>query len=273
VSDADPRGPAQGSTSSVSASLAQEPFNSPVQIWACGVSDHRHLAKADALKCLEKRTVGPTEAKIAIAAVTTPMVEAESVAPAAEACEPAETTRSNSMEREETDGNNMPYVDPDYQPDGKKILDVTETDAQSLAPAMPGMLAIASGVPGVARFAALLQEGKPNMRKLAAGLLAKAKHSQGDQALLDIAFLACDKCLSIGGLSVGEKENMGKARDHLHKAGALSSEGSILDVADDVEGLLPAFVGPPGESLGAQTMKVLGVSASVLGKAGGRIGT
>jgi hypothetical protein len=62
---------------------------------------------------------------------------------------------------------------------------------------------------------------------------------------------------------------MGKARDHLHKAGALSSEGSILDVADDVEGLLPAFVGPPGESLGAQTMKVLGVSASVLGKAGG----
>lgn len=396
VSDADPLGPAQGSTSSVSASVAQEPFNSPIQIWACGVPDHRHLAKADALKCLEKRIVGPTEAKIAIAAAAAPTVEVESVAPAAEAREPpAEPTRSNSVECEKTDGN-VPYADPGYQLDGKKrypidtersvraawnhinnpgnarkytdlqlnrikaeiiaawgekigedgppsasdrekaaraaltkalwdvghiartivdldwlrealdleaaiendsspqsvrlqeiiielcgflnalvteeagkILDYTETDAQSLAPAMPGMLAMAAGVPGVAHIAALLQRGKPNMRKLAAGLLAKAKHSQGDQALLDIAFLACDKCLSIGGLSVDERENMGKARDHLHKAGALPSEGSTSDMMDDVEDLLTAPVGPPGERVGAQqSMKVLGVIASVLGKAG-----
>src|ERR1700740_3147627 len=29
--------------------------NTPVQIWACGVADHQHRAKAEAIKCLEKR--------------------------------------------------------------------------------------------------------------------------------------------------------------------------------------------------------------------------
>ena len=29
-------------------------FNPPFQIWACGVPEHRHLAKADALKCQEQ---------------------------------------------------------------------------------------------------------------------------------------------------------------------------------------------------------------------------
>ena len=31
----------------------RQPFDAPIQIWACTVPDHRHLAKADALKCLE----------------------------------------------------------------------------------------------------------------------------------------------------------------------------------------------------------------------------
>jgi hypothetical protein len=35
------------------ASSAQEPFNAPIQIWSCGVSAHRHLAKAEALKCMK----------------------------------------------------------------------------------------------------------------------------------------------------------------------------------------------------------------------------
>jgi hypothetical protein len=391
VSDADPPGPAKGSTISVPGS-AQEPFNSPIQIWACGVPDHRHLTKADALKCLEKCTVGSTEAKTAITAATAAMVKAESVTPAPESREPAETTRSNSVEGEKTGGEGE-YADPGYQLDGKKrypidtdhhvraawnyinnprnarkytdlqlkrikaeiiaawkekigedgppaandrekaaraaltkalwdvghiaraiidldwlrgaldleaaiendssprsarlqeiitelcgflnalvteevveILGGTETDAQSLALAMPGMLAMAAGVPGVARVAALLQEGKPNMRKLAAGLLVKAKHSQGEQALLDMAYLACDKCLKIGGLSVDKSENMGKARDHLHKAGALPREDPTFDMMGDVEDLLPASVGPPCES--AEAVKVIGVIAAVLGKAG-----
>src|SRR5437764_444530 len=54
-------GAAQGPAMSVQP-LAREPFNSPIQMWACGVLDHRHLAKADACKCLEKRTAGWVEA-------------------------------------------------------------------------------------------------------------------------------------------------------------------------------------------------------------------
>ncbi len=30
-------------------------MTAPVQIWACGMADHQHAAKADALKCMEKR--------------------------------------------------------------------------------------------------------------------------------------------------------------------------------------------------------------------------
>jgi hypothetical protein len=41
-----------GPTDQKHARLGQ-PFNVPIQIWACAVPDHRHLAKADALKCLE----------------------------------------------------------------------------------------------------------------------------------------------------------------------------------------------------------------------------
>ncbi len=33
----------------------------PVQIWSCGVADHRHVAKADALKCLEKQAAATPE--------------------------------------------------------------------------------------------------------------------------------------------------------------------------------------------------------------------
>src|SRR5690349_16723063 len=41
-----------GPTDQKHARLGQ-PFNVPIQIWACAVPDHRHLAKADALKCLK----------------------------------------------------------------------------------------------------------------------------------------------------------------------------------------------------------------------------
>jgi hypothetical protein len=353
VLDADPPHPARGSTVSIPASVAQEPFNSPIQIWACGVPDHRHLTKADALRCLEKCIVGSTEPKTAITAATVPMVKAMP-----EMHKPAETTRSNSVECDKTNGE-VQHADPGYQLEGKKrypiawkekigedglpsasnrekaaraalkkalwdgghiaraisdldwlrealdleaaiendsspqsarlqeiinelrgflnslvteeageTVDGAKTDAQSLAPAIPGMLPMAADVPGIARVATLFQEGQPNMRKLGAGLFSKAKHSQGDQALLDMAYLACDKCLKIGGLSVDERENMGKARDHLHEAGALQTKDSTLDVMDDVEDLLSASACPSGDSAGARTVEVLGVIAAVLGKAG-----
>jgi len=38
----------------------REPFNPPIQIWACGVADHHHRGKGDAVKCLEGRALGVT---------------------------------------------------------------------------------------------------------------------------------------------------------------------------------------------------------------------
>src|SRR5262249_1221904 len=41
----------------ISAILAPQPFNPPIQIWACGVPDHHPRAKGDAVKCLETRAL------------------------------------------------------------------------------------------------------------------------------------------------------------------------------------------------------------------------
>lgn len=38
----------------------EAPFNAPFQLWACGEQSHTHLAKADAIKCLEIRAAEPT---------------------------------------------------------------------------------------------------------------------------------------------------------------------------------------------------------------------
>ncbi len=321
----------------------QEPFNPPMQIWTCSAPDHRHLAKADAVRCLEKLSAELIEAKVAIAAVIPAAAEAESVARAT-------SDRKNCAEREEPNAA-IQYADPGYQADGKKrypidtdrhiraawnyinkpgndrkypndqlrriktdiivawkekigkdgppsvddrekasraaltkalqdiggvarvIVDLewlkdaldleaaiendgspqparlqaiiaelcgflnalaTEETGElladremvdaAIAPAMSEMLAMAAGASGTARVAALLQKGKTDMRNFAADLLTKARHSQGDQALMDMAHLACDKCLKIGGLAVDEKEDAAKARDHLRKAGAAPIE-------------------------------------------------
>jgi hypothetical protein len=55
------------------------------------------------------------------------------------------------------------------------------------------LIAMTASAPGAARIAALLKAGNPHMQKLAAALLATAKHSQGDQALVDmLSALATD---------------------------------------------------------------------------------
>ena len=42
------------------------PFNPPIQIWACGISEHQHVSKAEAIRCLENGVAaGPTEAETA----------------------------------------------------------------------------------------------------------------------------------------------------------------------------------------------------------------
>jgi hypothetical protein len=178
----------------------QERFNSPIQIWACGVSGHRHLAKAEALKCLEKRIAEPIDLEIAAAE-----------APAAEANDQSATPPAQKRQLAEVAGT---------------ISDQCDDGAG----------------------AAFLQKGTHDMQKFAASPLAKAKHSQTDQSLLDMAQLACNKCLKMSGLSADERENLGKARGYLDKAGALPSEGSASEM-----------------------MKALDVIAAVLGKTGGAL--
>lgn len=61
------------------------PFNPPIQIWACGDDSHRHVAKADALKCLEKQAAGGVvDTSVEAAPTIAEPTEAEKQAAAAE---------------------------------------------------------------------------------------------------------------------------------------------------------------------------------------------
>jgi uncharacterized protein DUF6582 len=367
-------------TTSEQALRERAPFHPPIQIWACGVADHRHLAKAEAIKCLERTSAsGSSDVEAAINTATRVVVKPESWTSADENHNLGKTARLGPVEPEKPYGN-VQYADPGYQPDGRKrypidtnphiraawnyinnpanakkytddqlkrikgaiitawkdnidedgpptadghekvacaplskalwdvgrvarvILDLDwlrqaldleaamendnspqparlqeivaelceflnalvteetgemlndeETDTSSLAPTTPEMMA---------------EKGRPGIRKLATGLLTKAKHSQGDQALVDMARLACDKCLNMGGLSLTEGDNLRKARDCLDKAGALTAENPGREVMDDVGDALPASASPPSDNAAFNMVKALGVMAVVLGKAG-----
>jgi len=55
----------------VSPAPTREPFNPPIQIWACGVADHHHRAKGEAVKCLEERVLGETKVHLPASPRTT----------------------------------------------------------------------------------------------------------------------------------------------------------------------------------------------------------
>jgi hypothetical protein len=373
----------------ISSALAREPFNPPIQIWACGVPDHHHRAKGDAIKCLETRALAVPEFSLPQTAPATfedpPEAKLEAGSPggteaaidaAKGAIETAEGAlakfspggeqgadgRKNMSTSDSSRGGlkELNYADHGYQSDGKRrypidtqrhiraawsyinrprnagrytaeqvkqikaniiaawkekidlegppsaerdqkascaaltkaigdvgriaqiileldwlqelleieavmegddssqparlqaiitelcnflselvaegsdeILDDTEIEAGSRSLDAPELLAMAAGARGVACVTALLKIGNSKMQKLAAGLLAKAKHSQGDQALADMAHYACDKCMKIGGLSAEDEQHMDRARDHLRKAGAVPLDGSSLDATVD----------------------------------------
>jgi len=356
----------------------REPFNPPIQIWACGLPDHQHRAKGDAVKCLKKRALGAPEAGVP-PTPQTPLglppegePEADSatkteaaIDAAKQAIGTAEGALANAEGRKSDDGHDgspgsrrgIDYADPGYQPDGrprypidterhiraawdyinrpgnaqryttdqvtriraaiivawKEKIDIEgppsardnekassvalakalcdlghvaqiilelewlqaafqdlaaidgnistrslriqaiavelhsfltalvadETDelladgqiaGESRALLASELITMTAGVPGAARIAALLNLGNPNMQKLAAALLAKAKHSQGDQALADIALYACDSCLKIDGLSVLEKGHLARALDSLREAGDAPPVTSTIDM-------------------------------------------
>ena len=121
----------------------------------------------------------------------------------------------------------------------QEIGEILEAEAGGLplTSAMPGLLGISAGASDLERIAALLRRGGPNMRRLAAGIMAKAKHSQADQVLLDMAHFACDQCLKMGRLSVDEQADMDRARHHLQEAGAMPTPLWTTEGAEDNCGL------------------------------------
>lgn len=415
----------------------REPFNPPIQIWACGVSDHHHRGKGDAVKCLERRAVGVADVHLPPSPQPTlgssPEGEREpdnltkteaAIDAAKRAIETAEGALAklapggeqgaDGRENTSTSGSSLGgdkdlnYADPGYQSDGKRrypidteshiraawnyinrpsnaqrytadqfgriraaiiaawkekidiegppsakgdekvssaaltkalcdvghvaqiihdldwLRDALEVEAaiegddspqpprlQSIISELCGFLtalvaekmsdllgdaqmdgeclpqraaeliAMTASAPGAARIAALLKTGNPHMQKLAAALLAKslpqakagAKHSQGDQALVDMALCACDKCLKINGLSVEEKAHMAGACDHLREAGAAPSEASTVDAAGNIEHTAPQLEPPssdfrPGDNATVDSSKGSGAVAAAGGKRG-----
>jgi hypothetical protein len=386
-------------------------FNPPIQIWACGVPEHRHLAKADALKCQEQGTLFGEPARsgdIGESGVNLIAAARSAIATAEGALEKAQ-----SKTGEIAPYGAVEYADPGYQADGKKrypidterhiraawnfinrpnnarrytavqldgikariiaawkakidkdgppaadgsnqagrkpaqvaltkalwdvgyvariildldwleeslaveaamegddspqparlqaiiaelcgflnalvaeetgeILDGAESGGEPSAPSPPDIMIMAAGAAGAALVADLCKTGSPRMQKFAAAVLAKLKHSQGDQALLDLAYHAVDKCMGMNGLLFAEKSHIARARDALKAAGAAPSEESTVDTARNPE-VPPPMVRPParefrpGENSTVNTSRrppaavsdgVLEMIAAVLGKRG-----
>ncbi len=344
------------------ARMPETRFNAPLQIWACGVPEHRHIAKAEALRCQEQ-VAGSGAGLIAAARNAITNVE--------DALEKAQGETGQGAAHGDVD-----YADPGYQADGKKrypidsekhiraawnfinrpgnakrytaaqldtirtrivaawkekidaggppsageegkkagrsaahcaltkalwdvgqvariILDLNwlkeslaveaameaddspqparlqgiivelcdflnalvaeETgeildDAEAAGAPEPGAaetIIVAGGARGAALIANLCRAQSPKMRKLAAAILAKAKHSDGDQAMLDLAYRAVDKCAGMDGLLFAEKSHLAQARDALKAAGAAAATmDATIDTARNLE-LLPTMVRPP----------------------------
>jgi hypothetical protein len=323
------------------AGSGREPFNPPIQIWACGVAAHHHRGKSDAVKCLETQSLGAT------ASLGPPALEEipefppgerrDAVGADAAITEVEGGDAPAGSPREHDEAN---YADPGYQSDdgdgppsaeedeeasravltrapwdaGRAVRTIQEldwlrdalgvetamADGHSMQPGRlqaniaelcgvlntlvteesgeilsdaqidcrglpqgPAELLATAASTGAVRIANLVRTGKPNMHKLATGPLAKAKHSQGDQALVDMALYACDKCVKIDGLSVGEREHMDSAGHHLREAGAAPMPEASEDMAGDVVHAAPQVHLPASE------FRSGGKTFGLIAKAGG----
>lgn len=326
--------------------MSETRFNPPIQIWACGVPDHRHLAKADAVKCQANNATSGTDL---IAAARTAIATAEGALASARANQLSDPTSGSE------------YADPGYQADGKKrypidserhvraawnfinrpsnaqhytpaqldqirsriigawkekidkdgppaaaekkagrhaaaslltkalwdvghvariiidldwlqdrlaveaategdespqpsrlqaiiaelcgflnamvaeetdeILDDGEADGEPSEASAADVLVMAAGASGAALIADLCSGRKPKLQKLAAEIVAKAKHSDADQALLDLAYHAVDKCMGMSGLLFAERSHIAQARQALTAAGAAADHDETPDGA------------------------------------------
>jgi hypothetical protein len=263
-----------------------QPFNAPVQIWACTVPDHRHLAKADALKCLEGGTGLAEDRRATVAAGPASAKDRASVTKAlrdvgqiARVIAELEWLR-DALELEAAIENDQSPQPARLQAIITELCDFlscladeeigeiradAETSGSPLPSSMPGMLGMAD-TSDLERATALLPKDPSNMPRLAAGAIAKAKHSRGDQALLDTAHFACEQCLNFDGLSVDEQANMEQARDYLQKAGAVPAAPWTAGRTQD-DGPSPAWLEcPEGDTPEVDTVKALAAVAKVLCK-------
>jgi hypothetical protein len=126
-----------------------------------------------------------------------------------------------------------------------EILDDSQIGSGPVAPDMQEALVMAAGAAGAALLADLCKAKGPKMQKFAAALLAKAQHSEGDQALLDVAHHVVEKCMGMNGLLFAERSHMAKARDALKAAGAAPSEEATISTARNPN-VSPPMVRPPG---------------------------
>ena len=298
-----------------------QPFNAPIQIWACTFPDHRHLAKADAFKCLEDGA-GLAGDRRATAAARASMANEVSVVSKSfrediiagwqekigtegppstkhrdKVCRPSLTKAlpdvsqiarviaeldwlRGALELETACENDQSPQPARLQAIITELCDFlscwaneetgetpgdAETDGSPLPSTMPGMLGMADAS-DLERVAAFIGKDRSNTPPLAAGAIAKAKHSRGDQALLDAAHFACDQCLKFGGLSVDEQENMDRARTCLQKAGAMPAPRWTAGRAEDADPAPAWLECPVGDSPEADTVKVLAAVANVLCK-------
>ena len=89
--------------------MSETRFNPPLQIWACGMPEHRHLVKTDAIRCLETMaTDDPAGGAGLVSAAKKTLATAENVLAA-----------SRGGDRAEPYGE-VEYADPGYQADRKK---------------------------------------------------------------------------------------------------------------------------------------------------------
>ncbi len=288
------------------------PFNAPIQIWACAVPDHRHLAKADALKCLDgvaglagdRRATAAARASTGndetTAAAWKEKIGTEASSSAKDVDKPSRASVTKALRDVGQIGRVIAELDwlrdalklettveNDQSPQPARLQAIitelcdllsgsadeqigeipgdAKTDGSPLPSSMPGMLGVAD-TSDLERVAALLPKDRSNMPQIAGGAIAKAKHSRGDQALLDAAHFACDQCLKLGGLSVDEQANMEQARDYLQKAGAVPAAPWTTGRPED-DDPSPAWLEcPVGDSPEVDTVKVLAAVAKVLCK-------
>lgn len=382
------------------AMLMEEPFYQPIQIWACGVPDHLHRAKNDALKCVQQQTHGsvdPAGNQLTQASLPGPGAADAAIDAARKAIETAEGALASTDSRAAGESSNVfpqprgivTYADPGYQSDGKRrypidserhiraawsyihkpqnaalytadqlrrikdkiiaawkemidvngppsaeddtkascialtkalgdvgrvanilleldwlqdalaiearmkgdespqparlqtiigelcsalnalvseetdeLLDIAHSRAEASGLDAANLLVSAAGPRGAARIAALLERGNPKMQHLATRLLAKAKHSQADQALADMALYACENSVEIDSLPVEEKAHINSARNHLLEAGASRLAASAVG-AGDVSDVAPMVTPPasdfrPGDNTTVDTSRVYG---------------